>query len=159
MEAKAFLVRECKNCGGWCCKSLNSAGTDLSYWRKLTPDAAVLLNPWIPKRIDISTLNLATCTLLSAEGLCSAYERRHEACRTYPNVDYFLMEYLDGSAAFYVPWCTYREVVLTLLGIPCEFYDSGEECRRKYLELIKEDPSFAEQFYGAEVLKEQSHQL
>ena len=145
---KEFIVKDCKHCGGWCCKCLRSGGKSLPYWKVITPEEVTHLNPWIPSVIVVTNHQWVTCERLTPEGLCSNYSLRDEVCKTYPDIETSFMEYLFGDMVLYAPWCAYRDIVLEMLNIPFEVLATGEECRLKYLEKIQNDSTYARRFVG-----------
>jgi hypothetical protein len=153
-----YVVIDCEHCGGWCCRSLNCSGASRSYWELLSPSKVVEINPWIDVSMSLEKNEFCTCKHLNDKGLCSFYTYRDEACRLYPNLEFFFMEYLDKSASFYVPWCTYRSIILQSLHIPFEILLTGEKCRQKYLQMIRENPIIANNFHGRDILIQQSYE-
>jgi hypothetical protein len=151
-----YVVIDCERCGGWCCKSLNSSGDVRSYWEPLPTAKVVEKNPWINVSLSLAKNDFCACKHLNEKGLCVFYTYRDEACRQYPNLEFFFTEYLDGSASFYVPWCTYRSIILQSLNITFEILLTGEECRQKYLQMIRENPELANNFHGKDILLKQS---
>lgn len=154
-----YVVLNCVNCGGWCCKGLNSSGVTRSYWKNLTPEQIVEINPWIPITMDLQKNTFCNCLHLNSDGLCDFYSYRDEACRNYPNLEFFFLEYLNGDASFYVPWCTYRSIILQSLNIPFEIKMTGEECRLKYLQKIRENQELAYNFHGKDILISHSYEI
>ena len=147
-----YIVIDCEHCGGWCCKSLNRSGVERSYWISLKPDEVIELNPWIPVNMSLDKYDFCKCQHLDIHGLCKFYTYRDEACRNYPNLEFFFMEYLEGDAEFYVPFCTYRSYILQAKNIPFEVCLTGEECQQKYLEQFRSTPEDALQFHGSKIL-------
>lgn len=154
-----YVVIDCERCGGWCCKSLNSSGTSRSYWETLSPAQVIKRNPWIPTSMDLEKNIWCFCSHLNEDGLCNFYAHRDEACRQYPNLEFFFMEYLNGDAGMYVPWCTYRSIVLQSLNIPFEILLTGEECQKKYLQMICLNPELANNFHGKDILLRQAYEI
>jgi Fe-S-cluster containining protein len=154
-----YVVVDCKYCGGWCCKSLNSSGTLRSYWGVLSPAEAIERNPWLPINMDLIKNAWSICEHLNDNGLCSYYEYRDEACRQYPNLEFFFLEYLNNDVCTYVPWCAYRSIILQSLNIPFKTLSTGEDCRKKYLQMIREDLELANNFHGKEKLLKQSYEI
>ena len=153
-----YVVIDCEHCGGWCCKSLNCSGSPQIYWRPLPATEVIEANPWMPVKMSLEKNNWGACQHLNNNGLCDYYSQRCVACRQYPNLEFFFLEYLDGTAHLYVPWCTYRSVILQSLNIPFEILLTGEECRQKYLQLIRENPELANNFHGKDILRQQSNE-
>ena len=153
-----YIVIDCERCGGWCCKSLNSSNTARSYWEVLSPAQVIEKNPWMPTSMNLQMNTWCACNHLNKDGLCHFYAHRDDVCRQYPNLEFFFMEYLNGEAGMYVPWCTYRSIILQSLNIPFEILLTGEECREKYLLLIRENPELANNFHGKDVLIQQSYE-
>ena len=109
--------------------------------------------------MNLEKNDFCVCSHLNENGFCNYYEYRDEACRQYPNLEFFYMEYLAGDVGFYVPFCTYRSVILQSLNIPFEILLSGEKCQEKYLQMIREDSSIANQFHGKERLLKQAYEI
>lgn len=143
-----YIVRDCSNCGGWCCRCLVTAGEYQPFWNSVTPQQVSFYNPWLPSSVDLEKHQWATCRLLTSRGICIDYADRPNYCRSFPNFELFLEEYLSGLAFFYCPWCYYRAVILEMQGIPFLFCETGDECLERYLQDFKDDPTLAQQFLG-----------
>jgi Fe-S-cluster containining protein len=154
-----YIVIDCERCGGWCCKGLNSSNVARSYWKVLSSMQVIKRNPWIPTTMNLHANVWCACKHLNESGLCNFYDQRDEVCRLYPNLEFFFMEYLNRDAEMYVPWCTYRSIILQSLNIPFEILLTGEECRKKYLQLIRENPELANNFHGSEILIKQAAEV